>query len=1074
VRAVNTTDLAHHVEKILQRIANGKVRTTPDLLIAATSGDADRLADTLWGLIRGGKGGLVGHERAVVSMLAAGTFESQDFLALLRQLNGANLFWYELWTDRVEGLAYHGWSKELEVLLDKLLGMTSDRTLLEWADVAEPAGSALLFALGRRGIVEAEAMPPDALHRFGRAFLSRGSWCPEQFAGWDKLWNRELFARAAFVCVTDVKEVGVYPDTLAPLVEYATLAQLAGLVDKLVWPDAQAIDWLAARGKAIVPHLESRLEIQLQDAKAGHWMSENKGRHIGALARIRAQNKESWPVKWMPLAKAMLVQDTAGLRDVLSTIEAKNREDLLLDHLAKSKDWRENLWALAAFPTQKLVDAVVVLLRKTPKTEDWDFEREPLFKTLGKMGEEGQAALIAMLDEPDQTTGVLGNLTSTQEHATKTIPYLTSADAIRASFAAKCWVGLEDEDRIELLDRHFDALSPAFVADLLGHTQWHLRAAELANRLPDTKETHHWRTLCMSPPNVLRPVMQTMAKTPREAIEKARAALAPEFTTRHDYRYNLKDALAAFGPEDLPAILRVTACHLEHRRITMWQLCTHFWPACPEVTWIAAFWWGIDSGTTLAGAAEVFGEAFLPALHARAESGTIPDGEWYNVLQIFTKWDPVGGFEFFTRFAAQGHMRLYVQQGVVAALEKGSARAREWIAQALVGKERETALHILSEYAVPEVVPILQSLEKQKLPAKHKKLLQTALAAQKTRGSTIVGSTRKLSARILHKVDGSIEALRASQDGQTLIAHAAGAVTIWNGAREAKIGDLGNVFVELSLDGRFVLVMGDGEVRVFDPWKNVHASSVTLTTDDGLGLVVPMPGGRAFTLCAAHNAYTPLTLWDLETGKGKVHRLNGFPAHVALIDDKRYVVGTIDEKMAIRLIDGGKATGKLQSWADYDGGGICMVASGHGGKLVAALFFDGTLMIWDISGTKIKALGRHARIAPRGLVMDPGSSWVVTPGTNDVLTWKDGQQARALVGSGAPAVRRAEPFEDVGLAVFMAPNVVAVGGQTVDVWDLETSLHIGRWDKPVTTMISALGKLFVGDVDGNIWEVEVV
>jgi hypothetical protein len=44
----------------------------------------------------------------------------------------------------------------------------------------------------------------------------------------------------------------------------------------------------------------------------------------------------------------------------------------------------------------------------------------------------------------------------------------------------------------------------------------------------------------------------------------------------------------------------------------------------------------------------------------------------------------------------------------------------------------------------------------------------------------------------------------------------------------------------------------------------------------------------------------------------------------------------------------------------------------------------------------------------------------------------------------------------------------------VDVWDLETSLHIGRWDKPVTTMISALGKLFVGDVDGNIWEVEVV
>jgi WD40 repeat protein len=235
-----------------------------------------------------------------------------------------------------------------------------------------------------------------------------------------------------------------------------------------------------------------------------------------------------------------------------------------------------------------------------------------------------------------------------------------------------------------------------------------------------------------------------------------------------------------------------------------------------------------------------------------------------------------------------------------------------------------------------------------------------------------------------------------------------------------------------------------------------------------------MPDGRAFTLCAAPNAHSPLTLWDLETGHPKEHKLNGVPAHVAWIDDQRYVVATIDEKMAIREFDGGKVTGKLQSWADYKGGGICMVASGLAGKLVAVLFFDGTLMIWDISGSKIKALGRHARIAPRALVMDPDSSWVVTPGTNEVLTWKEGQPARAILGAGPPAVRRAEPFEDVGLAVFVRPTVVAVGGQSVNLWDLETSRHVGRWDKPVTTMVSALGRLLVGDTEGNIWEVDVV
>jgi hypothetical protein len=57
--------------------------------------------------------------------------------------------------------------------------------------------------------------------------------------------------------------------------------------------------------------------------------------------------------------------------------------------------------------------------------------------------------------------------------------------------------------------------------------------------------------------------------------------------------------------------------------------------------------------------------------------------------------------------------------------------------------------------------------------------------------------------------------------------------------------------------------------------------------------------------------------------------------------------------------------------------------------------------------------------------------------------------------------------------VFVRPNIVAVGGQSVELWDLEKSAHVGGWDKPVTTLASAAGTLLAGDVEGTIWEIDV-
>lgn len=1069
MRAMDVVKLAPHLEKLLHRVASGKAGV--DTLSAAASGNAQHLADALWMLVRENKGALVGHERAALAMLTPGHFDANDFISLLRQLKKANLFWFERWDDRVDGLAYHGWSKELEVMLDKLLASDGDRTPLEWADVSEPAGSSVLFALGRRGIVQAALMPPDAMQRFGRAFLLRASWCPEQFNGWERLWDEATFARAVFADVGNIKEVGVFPDTLEPLVAHATPAQLALVVEKLIWPDHRAIGWLAARGKAIVPLLQTRLEELLTDAKKGHWISDRTGRHVGALARIRAQ--EPWPAKWIPLTKAMLVHDTAGLEDVLRTVDVATREEMLLAHLSKQDNWRNKLWPLAKFPTQRLVDAVVKLIRSTPKAEEWDYEREPLFKTLGAMGDLGQTALETLLDEKDQTEGAIANLVATKSRAVMTLPLLESTNDAIASSARRLWLDLSDEDRIELLDRHLDAMPPFVAAQVLAHTHHHPRTGEIAARVPETDTNRALRRFCMTRPDALRPLIDAMAAVPEEAVKRAASALAPIFEPRRDYSFNLKETLSQFGPDDLPVVLRVTACRMGSRYADVSTLCKHFWPARSEIPWVAVFWWSDGWDSTLTAAECIVGKEILAPLRARIETDHVQTTAWQAIFGILARHDPLGSVDTFIRMATNPAVSRYIVDPMIVCLENGSAAARDWLAKALLGKGRELALEILNRHAVPEVLPVLQSLEKQKLPAKVTKLLQSALAAQKTRGPTIVRDGKTLSARAIHTTSGTVESLHISHDGHTIGAHAAGHAYVWQGKRHASIEKLGNVRIEMSLDGRFLLVVDEFNVHVYEPWENPKEPRVTLHPDDGLGYVVPMPGGRVLTLCAAHNAYTPLTSWDLETGKEMVHKSNGFPVHAAIIDDERYVVGDMNSNISIRQLNGGKVVGKLQTWGDGHGDGICMVASGNAGKIVAALFFDGSLMIWDISGAKVKALCRIPRAAPRALVADPGSSWVVTPSVNEVITWKDGQRARSLVGAGPVAARPDWHFEEAGLAVFVRPNILAVGGERVDLWDLERSEHLGTLDKPVTTLVSAAGKLLAGDAQGTIWEVDL-
>lgn len=1089
MRAVKTPVIAQNIERILQRLAKPNSKTRPNSLLSAAYGDTELLADTFWSLIREGKGGLVGHERTILSVLGDGSFDANDFLSLLRQLKSANLYWFEQWDGREDGLAYYGWSKELEVLLDKLLATSADRTQLEWADVSEPAGSALLFALGRRGIVDARALPPGALPRFARAFLWRAGWCASQFQGWEQLWPREFFGRAAFASVHEIQEVGVFAKDLEPLVEYATPTQLAAAVDKMIWPADCVLDWLVSRGKLMIPHLNVRIDPLLALVRSDEWLEDAQGIQLAALAKLRAQNKEAWPNAWLPLAKGMLKADADGLADVLALVEPTAREKLLLEHLADEDNRYDKLWPLTHFPTPKLIDAVVELLRTQERILENGLEREALFETLGGMGSSGQSALLEFLDDPEDIQTVFKHLKPTKENAARTIPYLTSEDLDDSLEIRELWARLEHHDRLDVIAAHFDTMTPSFAARMLGQTQHLERTVELARSLPETKETHAWRELILHPPEPLRIMRERIARTPAEDLERAKKALAYDRAKNDERRFDMAKALASFGPEDLPAVVNATVFRWDMHSNDMAALCRHFGPTCPETPWIAAFWWGLTSPLLLIDAANVLETSFLPAIQARIDAGVMLESAWFEILPIFTKWDPVAGFDYYTRFASNGMYELRVESGLCAVLERDDARVREWFEKALYGKTREFALRFLGKFYVPGIMPALQHLETVRLSVKHQNKLSTALVTQKVLGRTILPSNALLTAQRLHRLPGAIEALRTSLDGRTWLAQAAETITVWQGEHRVSIENVGRGTVELSLDGRFVLLMRrDGNVDVYEPWTNAVSPVRTLAVGNELGFVVPMPGHRLCTVCPEATARHPLMVWDLETGKGEAHRVDGLPSCVTWLDDQCYVVGTMDAKMTIRRLDTGKVMGKLYGWENHDGGGIRKFAVGNEGKLFAALYYDGTLMLWGLSEGRNRGLGRHAQAAPPAIVADPGSSWVITPSPEEVPTWKEGRPARSLVGSG-PVVRPEQPgagtklgaqsavvgstsgMVEQALAVFVRPNVVALGGAHVDVWDLGASRHLGRWDKRVTALIAVRGKVIAGDIEGNIWEV---
>ena len=248
------------------------------------STDGPLLAEALWELIRRGHGARVARERRVAGLLVLGGVAVVDLVLLLEALAAAAPAWLHAEGGREDGLGYAGWSGELERLLRRALASDQDPTPLATLTLPEPLLSSLRFSLRRHGVDA--LLPAEALTRIARAFLRRGSPCEEQFAGWDRVWDREVFARAVWAEVDGVPEIAVKCPVLDPLVPFATGKQVLAATRKLVWPDRMMLAWRAAHRDEVT---RARKDTEVEDLLAA---LPGRPEPLPALARAMCERPD--------------------------------------------------------------------------------------------------------------------------------------------------------------------------------------------------------------------------------------------------------------------------------------------------------------------------------------------------------------------------------------------------------------------------------------------------------------------------------------------------------------------------------------------------------------------------------------------------------------------------------------------------------------------------------------------------------------------------------------------------------------------------------------------------------------
>lgn len=1064
------TSLAETLRPLLKK--GMEKRSKESALLDAAGGNAALLARALWQIVVDGDGVLVAQDRRFMAGLAPqrGRVEvcAADFLSLLRAVARVRPGWLRP-DDEQDGIVYAGWCVELERILDRVEDAGSLSAELS-PPLPEALASSLRFALARRG--HPADLSGGALERFATAFVKSDSPAARraQFAGVERVWAEETWAKAVWTAAAKAEDVGVEDTELAPLVRHASDEQLVTVAIKLL--DAGDEDrlaaWLVARGDAVAPSIERRVEEAVREQRGRRFPGDVRF-FAGVLARVFRDKGLAWPERWMSLARHVLETGRKkAVRDVLTVVAPEAREHLLIERLEGPIGWALGLEPLTWFPTDRLVEAVEAKAKKG-KTD-----RHRYLDVLKAMGDRGQRALRALSGRKDAelASDALRRVRSTAAAAPRIAELLQSRDEAVVQSAVQLLMKGDDAMFFGILDDA--AIPPGHAARLLATRPYHPQAPRLAARLPDSEETRPHRALCLLRPAALAALSEAMYTVDEAALKKARSALAPLFSRTRFLTDERGAAVMGKMPlADLPAALRVIVQPMHDRlhkgRIV--KALTKRFAARPEIAWAAVMWLSEGDAYSLAGIEASLGAAIVEPLRARLALGSIARDARRPALDILARHDAAGSLQVFVDNVADESVRPSVVGGMRAALQSAdgaeAAPIRRWLAASLDGRDDsalEVALEVLAQRPDPGLMPALERLRGAELDPAARRKLATALAAFQSNGAPRRRSQRALSATSLHKVKGAIRSLHVSARGTVLGAHA-DAFHVFRGQRETIIEDRDELDACLSLGGRYVLVIREADVAVHVPSEGSEAVD-ELSAGDGLGAVVPLPGGRLVTLSVSNNSGYQLSCWDLDSGSSADHsKAIDCPWTAAPLDRERYVVGGMTGEVAVVDIASGKARLKLCA-----GGSPMVEEVCAGGGHVLSRQEDGTLRFWAVGGTSFELLAEHRERA-RGakLAVDRRSSWAATLHADHVQPWRAGQPARPLCVDGGPRDRSG----DRRSLVFVRRGVLAVGGDGLDLWDLEAGTHLGRLDQAVTALCAQAGQLYAGDAKGRVFRIDV-